>query len=124
MRLGITHAAKRMQGAAKIAMEIRDGAVALDCLANQIYRELVMAALVRHDTEKMQTLGMVGVDGKDLATHALGVVQSPSLMKFTPAFQRLLGVEHAAIPRIILLMAGKYEVPGWEWQQEGEIFVE
>jgi hypothetical protein len=36
MRLGLGHAAKRVQGAAKIAMKIRDGAVAGDCLANEI----------------------------------------------------------------------------------------
>jgi hypothetical protein len=85
MRLGLGHTAKRVQDAAKIAMKIRDSAVAGDCFANEIYRELGVAALVRHDTEKMQTVGMVRIDGEDLAIEALGLIQSSSLMKFTAA---------------------------------------
>ena len=74
MRLCLTHAAKRAQGGAKIAMEIRDHTVAGDCLADEINRELVVAALVRHDTEEMQAIGVVGVDGKDLAIETLGLI--------------------------------------------------
>jgi hypothetical protein len=125
MRLGLTHAAKRVQGAAKIAMEIRYSAVAGDCLANEIYRELGVAALVRHDTEKMQTAGVVGVDGKDLAIQALGLVQSPGLMKFTAAFQRLLGVEHAAPPPPPNLpMVGRYEVLEDNGNKKAQMFEE
>jgi hypothetical protein len=125
MRLGLTHAAKRVQGAAKIAMEIRDSAVAGDCLANEIYRELGVAALVRHDTEKMQTVGVVGVDGKDLAIQALGLVQSPGLMEFTAALQRLPGVEHAApSPRLVSPLVRRYGVPKDNGNKKAQMFEE
>ncbi len=74
VRLSLAHAAKRVQGGAKIAMEIRDRAVAGDCLPDEINGVPVVAALVRHDTEQMQAISVIGVDGKDLTIEALGLV--------------------------------------------------
>ncbi len=95
MRLRIIHPPKRMQGDTKIAMEICDRVMAGDCLTDEIYRALMLPALVRHNAEKMQTVGVIGVDRKDLPIYPLGLLQSPGLMEFPAAFQRLPSVEHA-----------------------------
>ena len=46
MRFRLVRAAKRAQDSAKVAVKIRNTLIAVDCLANEIDRELVVAALV------------------------------------------------------------------------------
>ena len=94
MRLGLDQATERLQRGANITVEIRDATISGDRPADQIDRRLAVTGLVRDHTEKMQAVGVVGLDLEDLPVKSLGLVERARLVQPEALLQGPIGVEH------------------------------
>ena len=61
-------------------MEDRHVPVQADCPSDALDGHLVLPDLVRNHTQKMQRVGLIGLDGEDLPVDLLGSLQLPSLV--------------------------------------------
>src|SRR5262249_41510590 len=94
VRLGLDHTTERLQRGANITVEIRNRAISGDRPADQIDRRLAVTGRVRDDTEKMQAVGVVGIDLEDLSVKSLGLVEPARLVQPEALLQGPIGVEH------------------------------
>jgi hypothetical protein len=77
LRRGVIRTSKRGQGESEIVVELRQRSPVRNGPADEIDRGFVLAALMSHNTEQVERIGVCGISGKDLPVKPFGLGKPP-----------------------------------------------
>jgi hypothetical protein len=70
-------------------VSVRIGMLQSDCLANEIDRHVIAPGLMGNDAQQVQSLGMLGLGGQDLAIRRFGQSEAAGSMFSETALQQI-----------------------------------